>query len=98
MLVAAEHEAVVGYLVLVWGFSPESGGRDAFVDELYVAPEQRSRGLGTAMIEAAEAACATRRARALHLVVEGANAGAQRLYRRLGFTGREVFLLTKQLP
>lgn len=97
VLIAQEHTEVVGFAVLVWGFSLESGGKDAFVDELHVASGWRGRGIGTALLEEAEAACARSGAGALHLVVERSNARAERLYRRLGFTGHEVSLLTKRL-
>ena len=95
--VAVEDGCVIGYLVVVWGFSLELGGRDASVDELYVVPEHRSRGIGSALLDAAEAACAEAGALALHLVAERSNTGAHRLYRRLGFTGYEKSLLTKRL-
>jgi len=95
--VAVEDGLAIGYLALVWGFSLEFGGRDAFVDELYVVPEWRGRGIGSALIEAAEVACADAGAMALHLVAERSNAGAHRLYGRLGFTGYEKSLLTKRL-
>ena len=36
----------VGYLVVCFGYSLEFRGRDAFVDELYVAPARRGRGPG----------------------------------------------------
>ena len=36
----------VGYVVLTWAFSIEAGGREACVDELYLLPEVRNRGLG----------------------------------------------------
>jgi ribosomal protein S18 acetylase RimI-like enzyme len=97
VLVAEERGEVVGFLALAWGFSLESGGKDAFVDELYVVSDRRGCGIGTALLGAAEAACATSGAGALNLVVEHSNIGAERLYRRLGFTGRGVSLLTKRL-
>jgi len=34
----------VGYIVLTFGFSFEFLGTDAFIDELYIAPEFRRRG------------------------------------------------------
>jgi ribosomal protein S18 acetylase RimI-like enzyme len=95
--VSEEGGRVVAYLVLVWGFSLEFGGRDAFVDELYVVPDWRGRGTGSALIEAAEAACVKARAIAIHLAVERSNVGAYRLYRRLGFSGQEKLLMTKRL-
>src|SRR5215207_8044883 len=49
--------ALAGYLVLGLGFSLEFRGRDAFVDELYVVPSHRSRGLGKQALALAEATC-----------------------------------------
>jgi GNAT superfamily N-acetyltransferase len=37
---------VVGYVVVTFGFSLEYVGRDAFIDELYLAEGYRGRGLG----------------------------------------------------
>jgi GNAT superfamily N-acetyltransferase len=34
-----------GYLVITLGYSIEYEGRDGFIDELYLAPEVRGRGL-----------------------------------------------------
>src|SRR4051795_1535429 len=36
----------VAYVVLCFGFSVELGGRDAFIDELFVAAAYRGRGIG----------------------------------------------------
>jgi ribosomal protein S18 acetylase RimI-like enzyme len=88
---------IVGYLVLTWGFSLEFHGRDAFVDEVYVAPAHRARGLGTGLLQAAEAACRERGVRALHLAVERSNERARALYRRSGFRERDQYLMTKRL-
>ena len=84
-----------GYLVLTFGFSLEFGGRDAFIDELYVREEFRGRGLGRRAIELGERACRERGVGALHLEVERANAGAQELYRRSGFRDHDRYLMTK---
>jgi ribosomal protein S18 acetylase RimI-like enzyme len=88
---------VVGYLALTLGFSLEYHGRDAFIDELYVAPEHRGRGLARAALDAAEQACHELGVRALHLEVERDNAAGLSLYRKLGFSGGERYLLTKRL-
>jgi ribosomal protein S18 acetylase RimI-like enzyme len=88
---------VAGYLVLTFGFSLEFGGRDAFVDELFVREEFRGRGAGKAALRFAGEVCRARGIRALHLEVERANEGAQGLYRRAGFVDHDRYLLTKWL-
>ena len=88
---------VAGYLVLTFGFSLEFGGRDAFVDEIFVREEFRGRGAGTRALRFAEDVCRGRGVRALNLEVERANAGAQALYRRLGFGDRGYRLMTRRL-
>ena len=80
----------VGYFVVAFGFSLEFGGRDAFVDELYLIPEARGRGLGRLALDHAVAFCQTEGIHALHLEVSRANRPAQRLYRAAGFRERHV--------
>src|SRR3989338_432197 len=36
----------IGYVVLTFGFSLEYGGREAIVEELYLVPSRRRRGIG----------------------------------------------------
>jgi ribosomal protein S18 acetylase RimI-like enzyme len=86
-----------GYLVLTWGYSLEFHGRDAFIDELYVAPSCRGAGLGRQAVEWAEAACRAHGAGAVHLEVEIDNERAHALYRRSGFAERGLRLMTKRL-
>ena len=86
-----------GYLVLTFGFSLEFGGRDAFVDELFVKDEFRGRSAGKAALGFAAEVCRKRDIRALHLEVERANEGAQGLYRKFGFVDHDRYLLTKWL-
>jgi len=95
-LVEVEGEEA-GYAVLTLGYSLEYRGRDAFVDDLYLAPAQRGRGLGRSALEAVEAAARELGVRALHLEVERENATAQELYRRRGFRDNDRRLLTKML-
>jgi len=95
--VVDEAAGVIGYLALTWGFSLEFHGRDAFVDEVFVAPSHRGRGLGSQLLEAAEAACRAHGARALHLAVERSNRRAHELYVRAGFREHDRYLMTKRL-
>ena len=90
--------APLGYIATGLGWSIELGGPDAFVDELFVVPEARGRGLGAAALEHLAAALAARGVVALHLEVARENGGAQRFYARKGFESRErYFLMTRKL-
>lgn len=86
-----------GYMVVTFGFSIEFGGRDAFIDELYIAPHARGRGLGTEAIRIAEAACVAADVATLHLEVEHENARARTLYERQGFYTHDRHLMSKRL-
>jgi GNAT superfamily N-acetyltransferase len=68
--------APFGYAFLTRLWSNELGGDVVFIDELWVAPERRGRGIGTAIIA---------HAIAFELEVTPANARARSLYERLGF-------------
>jgi ribosomal protein S18 acetylase RimI-like enzyme len=87
----------VGYVVLVFGWSFEYGGRDGLVDELYVEPASRRQGVARAALEALLAEAAAAGLGAVHLEVERGDAGAARLYRALGFAGNDRQLLTRRL-
>ena len=80
---------VVGYALLIAYWSNELGGEITTIDELYVAPEARGQGLGTALIEQVSVGrhC-TAPPVALMLEVTPDNARAQALYARLGFSGK----------
>lgn len=89
--------APAGYVAVTFGFSLEYGGRDAFVDDLFLRPVARQRGLGNAVLVEVEEVCRGLEVRALHLEVERANGPAQSLYRKRGFAEDGRLLLTKRL-
>lgn len=84
---------VVGYLAVCFGYSIEFGGRDAFVDELFLEPAARGRGIGALALERATRLARDEGALALHLEVERGNEAAQRTYERHGFSARPGFYL-----
>ena len=90
-------ERTAGYVVLTLGFSLEFLGRDAFVDELFVAPEHRGRGLGLGTLRFLESVAGGLGVTALHLEVGPENEKAQGLYRRAGFEDRRHHLMTRRL-
>ncbi len=83
----------VGYVALCFGYSIEFGGRDAFIDELFIVPSHRGRGIGrTAMTLLLDMATSLN-VRAVHLEVQPGNEAARRLYQSLGFEARDRYLL-----
>lgn len=87
----------VGYVVVTFGYSLEYLGRDAFVDEIYIAREYRGQGLGRAALTEAEEACRVAGVGALHVEVESDKQLAIDLYRRRGFADHRRVLMTKHL-
>jgi ribosomal protein S18 acetylase RimI-like enzyme len=85
----------IGYLVLTLGFSIEHGGRDGFIDDLYLIPAARGGGVGSAVLDFALEQARKLGVRTLHLEVDVANDRATSLYRSRGFaeTGRRLMSL-----
>jgi ribosomal protein S18 acetylase RimI-like enzyme len=86
----------VGYAVLTFAFSVEAGGREACLDELYLVPEVRSRGLGRRVLALLEAEARAEGVRRIFLEVERRNR-AIGLYRRAGYVDHDRFLMSKAL-
>src|SRR5512138_4040079 len=84
---------VAGHVVLTFGYSMEYGGRNACIDDLFVRPAFRNRGVGKALLRRARAACEALGIRAICLEVARANGPAQTVYRAVGFRGTEQELL-----
>jgi ribosomal protein S18 acetylase RimI-like enzyme len=85
--------APVGYVVVTFGWSVEFGGLDAFIDEFYIRPGVRGRGMGTDVLTALPNALAQAGVKAVHLEVDRGNDTAQRLYMRAGFDRRDRYML-----
>src|SRR5262245_40465731 len=85
--------ATVGYVVLIFSYSLEFDGRDAYVDEIYLQELHRGRGLGQQTLLFAERVCAALGVRALHLGVNHNNPQARAAFLRAGFEDRNHSLL-----
>jgi GNAT superfamily N-acetyltransferase len=64
-------------------------GPVGLLDELYVAPTQRSRALGSALLEAAERVVRDRGGEVLEINVDGGDTAARRFYERHGYRNAE---------
>ena len=83
----------VGYALLISFWSNELGGEICNIDELFVAPLYRGRGLATALLEELadkEQSVWPIRPAALTLEVTSQNERARALYERLGFRGKNL--------
>jgi ribosomal protein S18 acetylase RimI-like enzyme len=92
-----EGARVGGYVALTLGWSLEYGGRDAFLDEIFLDEALRGRGVGERAIALVVDACRELGVRALHLEVERANSRAQSLYRKQGFADHDRYLMTRRI-
>ncbi|MCR9125197.1 MAG: GNAT family N-acetyltransferase [Rhodobacteraceae bacterium] len=85
--------APIGYAVITFGWSIELGGMDAYVDEIYIRPGVRGRGIATEVLGRLPGALGPAGVKALHLEVDRENAAARRLYARSGFQPRARYML-----
>lgn len=85
--------APIGYITVSFGWSLEFGGMDGFVDEIYIRPGVRGRGIGSEVMQALPKALAGAGLRALHLEVDRENTKARKLYEKLHFEPRERYML-----
>jgi ribosomal protein S18 acetylase RimI-like enzyme len=84
--------APIGYVVITFGWSVEYGGLDAIIDELYIRPPVRGRGIASETLIALPRALAQGGLRAIHLEVDRDNAAAVKLYTKAGFKARDRYM------
>jgi GNAT superfamily N-acetyltransferase len=82
LLLAARDEAgtILGYACLYWHFSSLQALEVVLMNDLFVVPEARGRGIGRALIEATQAAARERGSAWVEWVTAPDNHTAQRLY------------------
>ena len=85
--------APIGYIIVTFGWSVEFGGMDGFVDELFIRPGVRNRGIAGEVLSTLPRALAQAGLRALHLEVRRDDTRAKRLYAKQKFAAREDYML-----
>lgn len=96
--VAEDQGSLSGYLIAVMVLSVEHQGIMAEIDEFFVLPEARTRGVGARLLAAAEAALASRGCVRLQLQLGKGNEAARTFYEHRGYRAREGYrLLDKAL-
>ena len=84
LLLASDREPV-GVAVLSYTYALEHGGPAAWLDELYVVPERRGKGIGLALLKRGMAAARRAGCVFMELEVVAGHGRAARLYLREGF-------------
>ncbi|AWB83761.1 GNAT family N-acetyltransferase [Corynebacterium liangguodongii] len=101
-----------GFVVLADGFqgfaqvtlrpTPYSDGPLAVLDELYVVPEHRSRGIGSRLLSRVETELRERGCEEMHISVDAGDVDARRFYERHGYsktdpeTGKDMYLYVRE--
>lgn len=91
--VAESAGTLLGYLTAVLVMSVEHQGLMGEIDELYVVPEARSRGIGAQLLTAVETALAERGCTRLQLQIGAGNSAARAFYARRGYCARAGYEL-----
>jgi GNAT superfamily N-acetyltransferase len=85
MLLAEQHRQVSGIAYVASHLSAEHGGIVGWLEELYVVPEQRGRGVGSVLLKEITQTVQKLGWRALELEVVAGHERAVPLYERHGF-------------
>jgi GNAT superfamily N-acetyltransferase len=84
-LIAREGGPITGMAAVSFAWVLEHGGKSAWLDELYVLPENRGGGIGGMLIEKAVEEATQEGCLAIDLEVDQEHRRVERLYARLGF-------------
>jgi len=95
--VARDNDKIIGIAAISFAWTLEHGGKSAWLDELYVLPEYREKGTGSALIESAIDTLKKEGCSAIDLEVEEDHRRAERLYQRMGFERLKRSRWVKQL-
>lgn len=82
-------EPAVGVALVTLRTNVWTDGSVALLDELYVAPQHRNRGLGTAILAVVEQTARERGCAWLEINVDGEDTDARRFYERHGYRDRD---------
>jgi ribosomal protein S18 acetylase RimI-like enzyme len=84
MFVARDGEEAVGFAALDWKWSSLKAARIGYLEDIYVSPEARGRGIADALVEACAERCRERGAPAMQWQTAPDNRPAQAVYDRTG--------------
>jgi GNAT superfamily N-acetyltransferase len=82
-------EPAIGIAVVSLRANAWFDGPVALLDELYVVPGERNRGIGTALLHAVEEESRARGSELVEINVDGEDTDARRFYERHGYSDRD---------
>jgi diamine N-acetyltransferase len=90
----ADNSQTIGYIAMAFDYSLEYRGKGAWVDEFFVRPSHRGRGIGAGALEFFAEQARQVGITVVHLEVNHGNPAIE-LYRRMGFEDHGRYLMTK---
>ena len=97
-LLATIEDRPVGCLQIAYRLSTWYAAPYAYIEDFYLAPEARAKGIGSKMLDYALQRAEGQRADHIALDVRDENSAAQRLYARFGFTESGSMIMKRPLP
>jgi ribosomal protein S18 acetylase RimI-like enzyme len=88
---------VIGYFCLAYSFTLEKHGRDCCIDELYLEPQYRNKGIGSHTMKHIESLLASKGFKSMYLLVYNRNKAAFRYYVKNGFRKEAGSFMTKAI-
>lgn len=89
LLARSDENTALGFATLLWTFSTLNAGAIGLMNDLYVAPAARGRGIGTALIDACAGECVHYGMSGMEWYTAPSNARAQSVYDHTGATRSE---------
>jgi diamine N-acetyltransferase len=90
-------KTTVGYVIVIFRFDVEFGGRAALITDLYLAAAHRRKGFGRRTLRFVEGFCRKSGIASLELQVERSNTAAQAFYAANGFRSHARIPMSKRL-
>lgn len=97
-LLATVADQPVGCLQIAYRLSTWQALPYAYLEDFYLAPDVRGRGVGTKLLDYALQRAESQGSDKIVLDVRRANTAAQRLYARFGFSDSQSIVMTRPLP
>ena len=90
-------KSTAGYVMVIFWFDLEFGGRAALITDLYLSPAHRRKGFGRRALRFVEGFCRKSGINTLELQVERSNTAAQDFYAANGFRSHARIPMSKRL-